>query len=183
MPPGPPVLALAPTANWGGKQWPAERFTALAERLTGRGAPLADARIAVFAGPGERDAALPVLEAVPRARRIDLAGTLDLLTAAACLERAAFFVGNDSGLMHLAAAVGTPTLGLFGPSREEHYGPWGERALAVRTDLSYDAILAKPGYDHTRHVSHMETLSVDKAETAALQLLARCRVPAQAGAA
>jgi heptosyltransferase-3 len=177
LPDGAPILALAPTANWGGKQWPAERFVALAERLCARGGLLADARIAVFAGPGERPAAEPVLDAVPAARRIDLAGTLDLLTAAACLGRADLFVGNDSGLMHLAAATGVPTLGLFGPSREEHYGPWGPRARAVRTDLSYDAILAKPGYDYRRHETHMETLSVDKAFAAARELMARRAAP------
>jgi heptosyltransferase-3 len=175
IPDGAPVMALAPTANWGGKQWPAERFVALAERLTRPGASLDGARVAVFAGPGEREAALPVLEALPAARRIDLAGQLDLLTAAACLGRADFFAGNDSGLMHLAAAMGVPTLGLFGPSREEHYGPWGAHAFAVRTDLSYDAILAKPGYDYTRHDTHMETLSVEKALDGALRLLARSR--------
>ncbi len=178
IPDGAPVLALAPTANWGGKQWPADRFVALAERLCAPGGPLADARIAVFAGPGERPVSEPVLDAVPVARRIDLAGRIDLLTAAACLGRADLFVGNDSGLMHLAAAMGVPTLGLFGPSREEHYGPWGAHARAVRTDLSYDAILAKPGYDYRRHDTHMETLSVDKAFAAARDLLARCAAPA-----
>lgn len=141
---------------------------------------MAGARIAVFAGPGERPAALPVLEAVPPARRVDLAGKLDLLVAAACLGRAGLFVGNDSGLMHLAAAMGVPTLGLFGPSREQHYGPWGSRALAVRTELSYEEILAAPGYDYTRHDSHMGTLSVEKVLAAALQLIARS--PARAGA-
>lgn len=181
IPDGAPVLALAPTANWGGKQWSAERFVALAERLTGGGGPLAQARIAVFAGPDEREAARPVLDAMPAARRIDLAGKLDLLTAAACLGRADLFVGNDSGLMHLAAAMGVPTLGLFGPSREEHYGPWGPRARAVRTDLSYDAILAKPGYDYLRHDTHMETLSVEKVFAAARELLAN--TAARAGVA
>ena len=175
IPAGVLVLALAPTANWGGKQWPAERFVALAERLTSAGGALAGARIAVFAGPGEREAAQPVLDAVPAARRIDLAGKLELLTAAACLGRADLFVGNDSGLMHLSAAMGVPTLGLFGPSRDEHYGPWGPRALAVRTALSYDQILAKPGYDYTRHDTHMETLSIETAVSAAQDLLARCR--------
>ena len=175
IPEGAPVLALAPTANWGGKQWPGERFVALAERLTGAGGPLASARIAVFAGPGERPAALPVLESVPAPRRIDLAGKIDLLTAAACMGRADLFVGNDSGLMHLAAAMGAPTLGLFGPSREEHYGPWGPHALAVRTDLSYERILAKPDYDYMRQDTHMESLPVDKVFAAAADLLARCR--------
>jgi ADP-heptose:LPS heptosyltransferase len=173
---GPPVLALAPTANWGGKQWLPDRFVELAARLTAPSGPLPGARVAVFAAPAERDAALPVLAGVPDGCGIDLAGRLDILTAAACLARATMFVGNDSGLMHLAAAMGIPTLGLFGPSREEHYGPWGPRAMAVRTDLSFEGILAKPGYDHRRHDSHMESLSVDKVHAAALALLARCTV-------
>src|SRR5919108_642625 len=71
-----------------------------------------DARLTVAAGPA---AAPRVVDSVPAARRIDLAEKLDLLTAAACLGRATLFVGNDSGLMHLAAAMGVPTLGLFGP--------------------------------------------------------------------
>jgi hypothetical protein len=50
----------------------------------------------------------------------------------------------------------------------------------VRTDLSYDAILAKPGYDYRRHDSHMDTLSVDKVFAAARELLARCAAPAGA---
>ena len=66
----------------------------------------------------ERDAARPLLDAVPPGRLVDLVGTIDLPTAHACLGRCAFYLGNDSGLMHIAAASGTPTLGLFGPSSE-----------------------------------------------------------------
>jgi heptosyltransferase III len=168
-------LAIGPTANWGGKQWPAERFAELARRLTAAGAPLAGARIAVFGGPGERQAITPLLEQV---QVLDLIGQLDLATVGACLARAALYVGNDSGLMHLAAAAGTPTLGLFGPSREAHYAPWGPRAASVRTDLSYDEILATPGYDYRSHKTHMTSLSVDKVEAAAVALLERLAVAA-----
>ncbi len=123
LPPGPPVLALGPTANWTGKVWPPERFAALARALLA--GPLAGARIAVFAGPGAQEQALarPLLAALPEA--IDLTGRLTLPEAAACLARAALFVGNDSGLMHLAAATGTPTLGLFGPTPAAEYAPAG----------------------------------------------------------
>jgi heptosyltransferase III len=168
-------LALGPTANWGGKQWPAERFATLAARLTAPGAPLAGARIAVFGGPGEQPAAAPLLDAMPC---VDLIGQLDLATAAACLARATLYVGNDSGLMHIAAASGTATLGLFGPSREAHYAPWGPRAAAVRTDLSYDEILATPGYDYRSAATHMGTLGVDKVEHAATALLDRLALAA-----
>ena len=168
-------LALGPTANWGGKQWPAERFAELARQLTRPGGVMAGARVAVFGGPGEQAAAAPLLAALPT---VDLVGRIDLATAAACLARAALYIGNDSGLMHTAAAAGTPTLGLFGPSREAHYAPWGPRAASVRTDLDYDAILATPGYDYRSSASHMGSLSVAKVEQAAAALLARLAVAA-----
>ena len=177
IPPGGPVLALGPTANWGGKQWPADRFAELAQRLTSAGAPLAGARVAVFGAADERAAARPLLDALHPARRIDLVGAVDLPTAHACLARADLYVGNDSGLMHLAAAAGAPTLGLFGPSREELYAPWGPRAAAVRGDRSFEEIVSDPAYDHRRSESWMGALSVDKVEAAAEALLARLRSP------
>jgi heptosyltransferase III len=124
-----PVIGLGPTANWDGKIWPPERFIAVFQALA---AQIPGARAAVFAGPGEaeRARAAPVLAALPHA--IDLVGTLTLAEAAACLRRCRIFIGNDSGLMHIAAAAGTPTLGLFGRSRADEYAPAGLRtAIAV----------------------------------------------------
>jgi len=167
IPDGSPVLAIAPTANWGGKQWLASRFATLIARLTATGGILPGARVAIFASAEEREIAMPVLESVPEARRLDLAGRTTLPVAAACLERCAFFVGNDSALMHMAAATGIPTLGLFGPSRDEHYGPWGQRAAAVRTDLSYEEIIGSCLYDYRSQATQMGSLSVDKAVAAA----------------
>jgi ADP-heptose:LPS heptosyltransferase len=129
LPPGPAIVALGPTANWDGKIWPAERFVALFHALAA--GPLPGARVAVLAGPGEaeRARAAPVLAALPEA--IDLAGHLTLPEASACLARCALFVGNDSGLMHLAAATGTPTLGLFGPTPASEYAPVGRRTAVA----------------------------------------------------
>lgn len=170
VPGGSPVLAIAPTANWSGKVWAPERFAELIASLTAADGILPGARVAIFAAPHEQDEAEPVARSIPAERRIDLAGRLDLLTAFACLERCTFFIGNDSGLMHLAAATGIPTLGLFGPSRDEHYAPWGECCAAVRTDLSYDEIISQPGYDHRRTGTLMMTLSVEKVDAAARRL-------------
>lgn len=157
-----PVLAVAPTANWIGKIWPADRFVAAIERLTAEGGILPGARIAVFGGPGEEELARPVLAAFPADRVINLVGTVDLLTASACLRRCALFIGNDSAPMHLASASGIPTIGLFGPSRDRVYGPWGPKGRAIRTDLSYDEIVTARDYDHRLPRSWMGSLPVDK---------------------
>lgn len=134
LPEGRPWLVLGPTANWHRKVWPAERFAELALRLTAPDGALLGAGIAILGGPGdqERSMATPVLTALPQA--LDLVGKLDLPEVAAVLARAAIFIGNDSGLMHLAAAAGAPTLGLFGPTPSDEYGPAGPKAQAVLAD-------------------------------------------------
>ncbi|GGE33506.1 glycosyl transferase [Marinicauda pacifica] len=126
------VLAIAPAAAAPFKEWPRERFAALAAHLTGPDGALAGARIAVFGGPGDEAAAREAVAGLDPDRVIDLTGKLAIDDAAACLEKASLFVGNDSGLMHLSAAAGTPTLGLFGPTDERLYGPWGRQARAIR---------------------------------------------------
>lgn len=132
-----PIVALGPTANWAPKIWPPDRFAALFRALTA--GALAGALPIVLGGPGpaERAAAAPLLTALPEA--IDLVGQLVLPQVVACLERAAIFIGNDSGLMHLAAAAGAPTIGLFGPTSAAEYAPAGPRAIAV---VSADATMA-----------------------------------------
>jgi heptosyltransferase-3 len=141
-----PLIGLGPTANWTPKIWPADRFAALFHAL--RSEALDGAVPVVFAGPGEAERALaaPLLAALPDA--VDLVGRLSLPQAAACLARCSLFVGNDSGLMHLAASVGTSTLGLFGPTAAAEYAPAGvNAAVAVSSstlmqDLTVEAALA-----------------------------------------
>ncbi|HEY8614212.1 MAG TPA: glycosyltransferase family 9 protein [Roseomonas sp.] len=146
-----PILALGPTANWHGKVWPAERFVALAHALTAPGAPLDGARPVLLGGPGEAERAMatPVIQALPDA--LDLVGRLSLPEAAALLARARLFVGNDSGLMHLSAATGAPTLGLFGPTPAGEYAPIGRAAQAVvATDGRMEGLAVKQALDAAR---------------------------------
>ena len=173
IPPGDPVLAVGPTANWGGKQWGAGRFADLVLRLTAPDGILPDARVAVFGAEFERKSALPLLERIPKGRRIDVVGRFDVLTAAACLQECGLYIGNDSGLMHLAAATYTPTLGLFGPSRDEHYAPWGEHCATVRTPASYRILSSMPEFRPDRNDSLMDSLSVQAVEAAATNLWLR----------
>ncbi|MDE2165906.1 MAG: glycosyltransferase family 9 protein [Alphaproteobacteria bacterium] len=173
-PPDARLLVISPTANWPRKEWRAARFAELALRLTAPTGPLAGARVAVMAAAHERAQAAPVIAALPADRVVDFVGKLDLLTAGAILRNAALFVGNDTGLMHLAAAAGAPTLGFFGPSNVKEYAPWGPRAAYVHTALGYWE-LYKPGWHLTPPDSMMDSLSVDMAEAGARALLERVK--------
>lgn len=170
-PQGSVLLALGPTANWVGKQWPIDRFVTLAQHLVSPSGPFSGARIVIFGGPGEQAMAAPLVNALPKGQVIDLVGKVDLLTAYACLRHATLYIGNDSGLMHLAATAGVPTIGLFGPSRENHYGPWGTQTLAVRGMQSFEDIIGAPDYDHLSDQCHMTSLSVERVEAAVSELL------------
>ncbi len=171
IPDGARVLALGPAANWIGKTWPAERFIELAVRLTGTDGILSGARVAVFAAPGEETMARPVLDSIPEHRRVDMIAKGDPGTAAAALRRCAFYVGNDSGLMHCAAAAGIPALGLFGPSWPHLYRPWGMHTAWVGTPETFAELIDFPGYDpKTLDRSLMGTLTVDAVEAAAKAL-------------
>jgi ADP-heptose:LPS heptosyltransferase len=172
IPAGGAVLAVGPTANWRAKTWRAENFADLIARLTAPDGVLPRARIAIFGRDDERPSAISLLETIPRERCLDMVGGLDLLTVYACLERCAFYVGNDSGLMHLAAASGIPTLGLFGPSKDALYAPWGPRTAVVRTPEDFEHIFP-PNFDHRTSASLMDSLTVDMAERGARELWAR----------
>ncbi|CAI3931203.1 MULTISPECIES: glycosyltransferase family 9 protein [Commensalibacter] len=121
-------IALAPTANWAGKVWSIDRFIVLAKKIL---VEFPKSQFAVFYGPGlqEYEMAKPLLnEGLPI---INVGGDFTLSQVASMFLRCKAFVGNDSGLMHLAAACQIPVLGLFGPSQVSEYAPAGLNSQAV----------------------------------------------------
>jgi ADP-heptose:LPS heptosyltransferase len=171
---GGPILAMGPAANWVGKVWPIERFAQSAAQLLDKDGPMAGGRLLILGGPEDTRMVEELRMASARGRCIDLTGKVDLLTAYACLKRADLFVGNDSGLMHIAAAAGTPTVGLFGPSDERRYGPWGEHAVAVRGPRTFDQFLAIDP-ELSQAIRHMSDLPVATVVKAAKALLAKVK--------
>ncbi len=166
-----PILALAPAANWLGKTWPIERFSQVAMRLLDPAGPLKGGRLMVLGGPEDKKYAKALQDVVMRRQFIDLTQEGDLLTSYACLKHARLFIGNDSGTMHLAAAAGAPTLGLFGPSDDRCYAPWGPATRIVRGPREYEQIRAvDPNFDQA--LCHMMDLTVETVEKAAVELLA-----------
>lgn len=163
VPVGAPVLAIGPAANWPAKTWPAENFIELIRKLD-------FSRVTVIAAPGEEATAYKVLNALPTGQRIDIIAKASPLLAAAALQRCGFYIGNDSGLMHCAAAVGIPTLGLFGPSWPSLYRPWGSHCAYVSTPEPFDKLISYPGYSPATAPCLMTTLSVATVYDAALKL-------------
>src|SRR5690606_6367483 len=162
------LLVLAPGGAEAGKRWPAERFAAVARRLAS--GPLAGAAI-VALGAAARDA--EITEAIVMSLDADgvpardLGQGVDLLAAAALMERATLCIGNDNALTHVAAAAGAPTLTLFGSTDERVRAPRGPRARTLR-GRSYEQIAAASDLDAG---SAMEDVSIDAVEAAALELL------------
>lgn len=171
VPDGAPILAMGPAANWLGKTWPIERFARAAIELLGEDGALAGGRLMILGGPEDVRYVETLNRAIPRDRVIDLTGQVDLLTAHAALKRARLFIGNDSGLMHLAAAAGIPTIGVFGPSDDRLYAPWGPDTRAVRGPRTFEQFKeVDPGLNQT--IGHMMDLPVDTVVEAAKELLA-----------
>lgn len=136
IPDGPPVLALAPIAADPAKTWPLTCFKTLAATLTSEGW-----RVVLIGGPSDAALAADLAAAVPGCMTIF--NEPDLLTVAAALARARAFVGNDSGLSHMAAAMGVPTLAIFGPTDPTRYGPWGGQVvIAPKGDLAALSVAA-----------------------------------------
>lgn len=166
-----PLLVLGPGASRVGKAWPIERFSAVAADLTGRGGRLEGALVVPAGGTMDTEAAAAIATVLPADRFLDMTGA-DLLTTGALMTRADLFVGNDSGMMHLAAAAGAPTLGLFGPTDERLYGPWGERAGSVRA-RHVEVVFGKTSRTVSRTETQMGALTTMEVMLAAEALLDR----------
>jgi heptosyltransferase-3 len=157
-----PVLAMGPAANWPPKEWPLDFFMALMHKLPAY-------RFFVSAASHEYGGLAPLLDTF-KDRLLPLPETPCLTDLAATLMACEAYIGNDSGLMHLSAACGVKTLGLFGPSDDFFYRPVGPQARWVRTPESSD-LLKSRGFADPRH-SVMQSLTVDEVYTALQALLA-----------
>jgi lipopolysaccharide heptosyltransferase II len=126
-----PTVALHPGASWPAKIWPSERFAQLADYLFAK----LGAQVILTQGPKDRETVAEVSrKCVGSIKTLDV---LPLRQLAAVLSRMNAFVANDSGPMHIAVAVGTKTIGIFGPGEENIWFPYdtSEGHLALRKDV------------------------------------------------
>ena len=170
------LVGLIPGAQWGTKRWPAERFAALVERLNAR----ANTRCVLFGSPQDR----PIADAITTACRglvLDFIGKTPLQTLPAYLERCTVVVSNDTGPMHIAAALGKPIVALYGPTTTAMgftpYGvPWEEISvmLACRPCNAHG-----PHHCPLSHWRCMLDLSVERVIGGVERLLQRAHRPCE----
>ncbi len=160
------LVVLHPAANWAHKRWPPERFAQLADHL----AQTRQVCIAITGGADDR----PLAEALARQMKHPawvLAGRTQLRQLAAILERACLVVANDTGVLHLAAALNRPVVALYGPTSPVLTGPLGDPRRTIVLHHS-DSCPRIPCYG-SNHPGYpgMDAISVDEAYAAAVQLM------------
>jgi ADP-heptose:LPS heptosyltransferase len=126
-----PLIGVHPSAGRAIKQWPPERFRAVARQFVVE----QGATIVLTGASGDEDLIRQVQEGLPAERVLDVCGRLDVVGLAALFERLDVLITGDTGPMHLAAAVSVPTVCIFGPSDPARYGPSGPDHRVVRIDL------------------------------------------------
>jgi 3-deoxy-D-manno-octulosonic-acid transferase/heptosyltransferase-1 len=124
------LVAINPVAKWETKLWPAAAFAETADRL----AEASDVALVFTGGPGDRCAVEEILLQMNQ-KALNLAGKTSLMSLAALYRRADLVISTDTGPMHLAAAVDTPVVALFGPTAPWRTGPYGSAHRVVRIEV------------------------------------------------
>jgi heptosyltransferase-2 len=162
-----PVIGLNPGATYGrSKQWLPERFAHLCQRLV----PRCGGTIVIVGDKATRPLAARMCASSPQ-RIIDTTGQTSVLQLAALLECCHVVITNDTGPMHVACAVHTPVVAIFGSTDPIATGPLGPEAVVVRTPLPCSPCLRRSCPDG--HYKCMQAISVDEVEAAVLGLLSR----------
>ncbi|MGH7846184.1 MAG: glycosyltransferase family 9 protein [Candidatus Binatia bacterium] len=160
-----PFCVIHPAARWKTKQWPIERYAELADWLTGNRVY----GVVLVAGPAQADQVSPMIARL-RAPVVSLVARTTLPQLGALLRRAAFLITNDSGPMHLAAAVGTPVVAIFGPTDPRRVGPYGSGHVVLRKP--FDCSRCKRN-DCVQELQCLKAISVADVREAVEQLARR----------
>jgi heptosyltransferase-3 len=122
-----PLVVIHPGASWRPRAWFPDRFASMADWIVER----YGAQVVLIGSADERDVEAAVLSCVGKARVLSMFGKITTSELAALLTRSSLLIGNDSGVAHLAAACGTPTVVLFGPQDPTRFRPWSGKAIAL----------------------------------------------------
>lgn len=151
------ILAIGPGAAQSNKLWPAERFAEIAQRWV----VSLGGTVIVVGAASEQAVCAAVASGVGEAGVFNLAGAGNLAVAAELIRRADFFVGNDSGLSHLAAAVGTPTVVISGPGDPTEVAPYSPLAVTVKRPLFCSPCYSNVCWRRDKPLECLDLVTVD----------------------
>ena len=165
------IIAIGASSNWSAKVWPAKKFGKLINMLLKHKNFKKNISIVFFGSFRDMKDTRKIMSFIKIKDVKNFCGKLNLLEVCACLKQCKIFIGNDSGLMHIAATTGIPTIGLFGPSLESRYGPKGKNAHFVRTKKSYYELTGKKSFNWNTKKNLMDSLSVKSVYKKACKIL------------
>jgi len=125
-----PIIGVNPCTTWPSKQWPVERFARLADLLSRQ----FDARVILTGGRGDIHLGSEIMSRVS-SEPLNLVGRTTLWQLGALIKRCDLYITCDSAPMHISAAVGTPTIALFGPTDPVRHAPYGEGHIVLRKEM------------------------------------------------
>ena len=153
------LVIVAPSANWIGKTWPIQNFCTLLEKLC-KNTNFENSYF-IIVGPKNEKKSIDNLLKLKSLPIFDLVGKTDLAEIFLIMKKSKLFIGNDSGLMHLSALAGVPTVGLFGPSDSKRYHPWGKKTLAIKSPKSPNELMGHKEFNPKKVNSLMKDLTVN----------------------
>jgi lipopolysaccharide heptosyltransferase I len=160
-------IVIQPGARWLNKRWPVEKYAELVRQLA---AARPDVRFAILGSGDDREAGAAIAEANPR-RSLDLTGKISLPEMIEWIRLSELMISNDTGPMHVAAALGKPVLAIFGPTEPRRTGPYRQLQNVVRIDLPCAPCL-KPHCTYTKPMECLRAIPPELVFSRATSLLA-----------
>ena len=154
-------IAIGASANWPAKIWPSKNFVKLIHMFLKEKQFGKKKSIVFFGSSKDLKNIKKITKHLKKIKVKNLCGKLNLIEVAAHLKKCKIFIGNDSGLMHIASASGIPTLGLFGPSLESRYAPKGNNSYYIRTKKTFNQLTGAKNFDWNTKKNLMSSLSVN----------------------
>lgn len=154
------TLSISPMSSWQGKIWPYYKdfIKKFQENYP-------EDHILLICAPNEKEDMKKLIKNCDVTKITCCDNEENISNVAAQISACDLFLGNDSGPMHLSSSVGTNTIGLFGPSNDVIYGPYGGDSKVIRTDLSLKEIEKIDGFAYDAKECYMNTLPLEKVWT------------------
>jgi len=150
-----PLIGINPGAIYGSaKRWPEKKYITLSNQLLEKNYHL------IFFGSSAEEELIANIQKQLSSPIINMAGKTSLIEAACLIKKCKAFISNDSGLMHIASAVKTPIIAIFGPTKEHHTAPLGEHTI-IRSNKKLPCVPCMKRECPLKHHDCMESIEVD----------------------